>query len=433
MKACVLLVVLLCPSLVYALDAYTGLVATRGLQMTETRSTNRQSNSRSPHVARTALTSIQVVFPGWYINGSFNETAPGAAITITASVEYPAGTFTQLLFSGVTSGTVPNGGYLVSDALTVSIADGETFWVRSFLESTSLLIAVSGLTIATGQQYEEAVSGLTDKSMGGTIAANSRVYAPVAIIGTTTQPSFAFMGDSITFGIGDGSAGFDMGPYARALGGTYAYTKIARTGDTIAKFVAGHTNRAAIAAYASHWVYGYGSNDLFVSSRTAAQVMSDLATAVGYASGKPVYTSTITPRTQSPDGWQTVVNQSQSNATAEAERITLNGSLRSSSAFTKVFEEADTLESGRDSGWWLPAPSSQYYTTDGIHPTSNGYALMQTAVLLAAAVLADVARPVTAQEPTVGAGVLSSKAGRVGTAQTSIGAGVISSVAGPVQ
>ena len=165
MKACVLLIVLLCPSLVYALDAYTGLVATRGLQMTETRSTNRQSNSRSPHVARTALTSIQVVFPGWYINGSLNETAPGAAITIKASVEYPAGTFTQLLFSGVTSGTVPNGGYLVSDALTVSIADGETFWVRSFLESTSLLIAISGLTIATGQQYEEAVSGLTDKSM----------------------------------------------------------------------------------------------------------------------------------------------------------------------------------------------------------------------------------------------------------------------------
>lgn len=59
--------------------------------------------------------------------------------------------------------------------------------------------------------------------------------------------------------------------------------------------------------------------------------------------------------------------------------------------------------------------------------------ITQTAVLLAAAVLADVARPVTAQEPTVGAGVLSSKAGRVGTAQTSIGAGVISSVAGPVQ
>lgn len=394
------------------MEPYTGLVATRGLQMTETRSTNRQSNSRSPHVARTALTMFQVIFPGWYINSSFNETAPGAAITLAASIEYPNGVFTQLLFSGSSTGTIPNGGYLVSDAVSVSIPAGDTFYVRSFLSSTSLLISVSGLTVATGQQYEEAVSGLTDKSMGGTIAGNSRVYAPVAIIGLTTKFSFAFIGDSITFGVGDASVGLDMGPFARALGGTYAYTKLARTGDTITKFVAGHTNRAAIAAHASHWVYGYGSNDLFVSSRTATQVLADLTTAAGYAGGKPVYVATIIPRTQSTDGWQTVANQTQSAASAESERLTLNASVRADAGtFEDVFEVADTVENARDGGWWLPAPSSQYYTTDGIHPTSNAYALMAAAVAVNESFLTDAAGPVSDPYSDGGAGTLSDAAG----------------------
>jgi lysophospholipase L1-like esterase len=328
------------------------------------------------------ITSLQVVFPGWYLNGSFNETAPGADITVTASIEYPASTFTQITFSASTSGTIPNGGYLVSDTVSVTIPADTMLWTRTFLESSSLLISVSGIGVGTGQQYEEAVSGLTDKSMGGSIASNSRVYAPVAIIGTTDQPSWAFIGDSITFGVGDASGDDDIGPYARALGGDYAYTKMARTGDTITKYVSGHTNRLAIANYASHWVYGYGSNDLFVSSRTDAQVLADLTTAVGYATDQLVYVSTITPRTQSSDGWQTVANQSQSNSTAEARRIDLNNDLRASSVFERVWELADTVENDRDGGWWLEAPSSQFYTTDGIHPTANGYALLAEAVIL---------------------------------------------------
>ena len=222
--------------------------------------------------------------------------------------------------------------------------------------------------------------------------------------------------------------------YARALGGSYAYTKLARSGDTAAKYVAGHTNRLAIAGYASHWAYGYGSNDLFVSSRTDTQVLADLTTAAGYATGQSVYTSTITPRTQSTDGWQTVgANQTQSNATAEAYRIALNQSLRASSGvFTRVWELADTVENARDGGWWLPAPSSQYYTTDGIHPTSNGYLLLKTGVLLAAGVLTNVAGPIGATQANGGSSDPTDVAGPLGTPHPSAGGGVPTDTAGPL-
>ena len=89
------------------MDSYTGLVATRCLAPISLNTTNKQLMTRSPHYSRTDITSLQIVIPNWYVNPSSThaEIGSGADATVTASIEYPENTFTQILFSG-TAATV---------------------------------------------------------------------------------------------------------------------------------------------------------------------------------------------------------------------------------------------------------------------------------------------------------------------------------------
>jgi hypothetical protein len=207
---------------------YLGLVATRSAVANYLVTTNLQFNSRTSHTMRAAVSSFQVVFPNWYVNGSFVEAGPGAAATITASIEYPAGTFTQIKFSGSASGTVPNGGNLVSDPISLSIPNGRQFFLRTFWNNSAglpLLSDTSSSFIAnnyTGEAINAAVSGLSDLTLGGTITENASgwyAYRPVAIIGQTTQAAVLLLGDSRQQGYGNGDG---AGSYTNVPQGEWA-------------------------------------------------------------------------------------------------------------------------------------------------------------------------------------------------------------------
>src|ERR1017187_6734104 len=73
---------------------YTGQVATRTFVPQFIDTTNKQFNSRSFHIARDTITALQIAVPNWYV-GSGTETSIAQTATITASIEYPAATFTQ--------------------------------------------------------------------------------------------------------------------------------------------------------------------------------------------------------------------------------------------------------------------------------------------------------------------------------------------------
>lgn len=340
--------------------------------------------SRSTHYTRTDVTSFKIIVPNWYINGSLNETGSGSAMSVTGSIEYPVGVFTQVLFSGGATGSVPNNSYLISDTITVTIPIDTQFWIRLYATSTTGIIYSSSQPNTLGQ-FEMGVSGITDRTMGGSISSLGNAFTAVAIIGTTTKPSFLLIGDSIMYGAGDSSLpnGFaDIGPYARAVGPLYGYSKLARTGDTAAKFVSGHVNRGTLYQYASHVITNYGSNDLFGSSRTDVQLKADLATIAGYATSLgtagPTYFATIAPRTQSSDSWATLGNQSQSNGTAEGYRVSVNQHLRAGLVGSRTFNTASAVETSQDSGFW----KSPSYTADGIHPGSAAIVLMLNEISL---------------------------------------------------
>lgn len=369
---------------------YTGFVATRGLQPDMINSTNRQVMSRTPHFSRTLITSFRIIIPNWYINSSLVETGSGSGLDVTASIEYPSGTFTRVTFSGSITGTVPNNSLLISDPITVTIPDDTLFWSRIYGVSTTGIVQLSSQGIgatALGNGLEQGVSGITDKTMGGTVTNVSQGYGPIALIGTTSYPSYLMIGDSIMFGTTDviQPNGFgDIGPWARAVGPLYGYVKCARTGDTAFRLVSSHTNRGALFKYATHFITNYGSNDLFVSGRSSAQLQTDLTTISGYQASLGIgglsYFSTISPRNQSSDGWITLINQSQSNAAAEANRITVNTFLRGLT-IGPIFETANALESSLNSGLWLVNPSANFYTPDGTHPTSDAIiSLMMPAI-----------------------------------------------------
>jgi hypothetical protein len=220
---------------------YTGLVATRGRVATNFNGTNKQIMSRTFHVARDTLSSIRLVLGNWYAlsnTSPVTEAGSGAAATFTASIEYPSGTFTQVLFSGSATGNVSDGATLVSDATAVNIPIGATFWVRNFFQSTGGILFTNVMfSGATTDAAAYNTSGVTDQTMSGTITNRTSGIAnpPIAVIGLTRKKSYLLISDSRGYGVGDTpDATGDTGFLARPIGPNYAYINAGVSADEAA-------------------------------------------------------------------------------------------------------------------------------------------------------------------------------------------------------
>jgi hypothetical protein len=339
-------------------------------------------NSRSRHKASVNITSLQILLPNWFvdastspygINGNFAENSLGAVATVTASIEYPAGTFTEVKFSGSAGGTIPNGGSLLSDVTSVTIPAGAYFFVRVFWVNTGGVIAFGASTITNfgsdttnGEAWHNG-NGLADQTMSGTVVdANSGEfgYRPTAIIGMTTAPSVLLLGDSRMSGVGDapGDGSGDIGEVARSIGPLFAYLNGGIPADRADKFVASHANRIAVGQYFSYVHSEYGINDCDLDTQTPAQVLANNLTIGGYFSGKPFFLQTISPHSNAG-------NTAPNNVTFNANRISYNTTLRAGSppGVASVFDVASVDESSLNSGLWVAG-----YSTDGLHANATG-------------------------------------------------------------
>jgi hypothetical protein len=350
---------------------YLGQVASHSFMPTSFSATNKQIMSRTRHVCRENVSQVQLIFPNWYANNS----APGADATITASIEYPVGTFTQVTFSASASGTIPNGSTLTSDPVNLAIAKGDAFYSRSYFTSTAGIIYHGQVnTLSLGERVAFGVSGIVDMTMGGTVPAGSDIgYAPLAIIGQTRVPSFALLGDSKVAGVGDtvSTTTSAVGELARSFGNDFAYINLGFTGTTAAQIVAQGASGPRVLAglYCSHVICELGVNDL---PRGAAPILADLQTIRGFFPGRPFVQSTITPKTTG--AWTLADGSDQTVTAQESSRVSLNASIRAiPSGFAGFLEIADQVESARDSGKWK-APG---YTADGLHETPTGYLAIQ--------------------------------------------------------
>jgi lysophospholipase L1-like esterase len=371
---------------------YLGQVATKSRIPANLSTTNKQFNSRSHHKARCTITSLQIELPNWYWarKGDLLEHGSGGTITYKASVEYPAGTFTAFTFSASSSVVVANNTSVLSDAATVTIPDGASFWIRVFAVAATAIVFVDGETVPSSRQCDTgngeamafAASGLSDQTTSGTITATvstdaAPIFAPTAIVAYTTRPSVLLIGDSRDWGYYDAfdSSG-DLGEIARSIGPSYGYINAGSAGDNMPNFISSHTNRVALKQYCSHVLTENGINDLRFGgaglNQSAATAFANMQTLWGYFAGKTIFASTISPNSASSDGWATTGNQTV-NANA-ANIAAYNDLLRATpSPLAGYFEVADTVESARNSGKWK---ASQ--TSDGLHPNPTGYQTIKT-------------------------------------------------------
>jgi hypothetical protein len=344
-------------------------IATRSQVPATFSATNKQFMSRSRHICRTAVTQLKIAVANFY--GSNTDAAPGADATYTASIEYPAGTFTQVTFSGSATGTVTNGDYLLSDFVNVTIPQDADFYVRLFYNNTAGMTycGQSPQDAANGDFFAFAPSGLTDQTMGGTITSSGGLNAayPAAIVGVSNKPVVALIGDSRCYGQADtyvGTSG-NRGEIAPSIAPSLATLSVATPSDRTISWVTNHPKRLALVkAYATHAVVQLGINDLG-SNATAAQVQtSNLA--IGTAIALPTWYCTVAPKTTSTDSFATLANQT--IFAQDAARVTYNNAVRaglpSASGF---FEIADPVESSRDSGKWMVNGTANFATTDGLH------------------------------------------------------------------
>lgn len=365
--------------------AYEGLVASRARPLTSSLdATNLWAMVRSAHVAGENLSAIRVLFQ----NRSITTTISGAA-TIKASIEYPAGTFTQILFAGSATGTVPGSGsssfsYLAADYATVSIPAGATFWVRSLYNNAGGLFYNSWQNTFLGEAAILSPTSLTDQTMSGTITnSNAISLPPIAILGVTINPSAVIFGDSITFGQGDtedssaSATGFDakVGVVARSMGAV-PFVNTGLSGGTIT--TNGPQNPFLISK-ASHVICEYGTNDFFISSQTSAQVIAAIQAVAKYRRPRQkLWQTTTTPQTTG--SWSTL--PAQTTKAGESNRVTFNTALRAGgiSGIDGYADVASALESSLNSGLWTVVPSPPY-TGDGVHPFTVGYAKVQAATV----------------------------------------------------
>lgn len=377
------------------LAQYLGQVATRNIVPDFINPTNVQVRARRAMWARSQIVNPTFRFPNFYVAGTavgqtYQETSPGGAATITAALEYPLGTFTQITFSASSSGTIPNGGVLDCDAVAITIPAGAKFYIRTFMTNASGVCINLGVAVSTGHgspgnptfgdALDTGASGIVDNTISGaayTSTTSTNSYGPMLSLAQTTAPAVLIFGDSISYGEQDqGDTSGDTGSVARSVGPNFAYANYGIRGDSVFKWLTNSPVRRAVLPYFSHVIFEFGVNDFIVQGRTAAQLAVDTQSAVALMGGKKTFACTILPSTTTTDNYATLVNQTP--VSWNADRITENDRRRTVPAgFTSCFDLASALESSLDSG--LIAAGLGYFdsTKSTVHPQQAGYLAIQ--------------------------------------------------------
>lgn len=283
----------------------TAVLASSRLQLpnlaTASNGTNTTSNSRIAMYNETGatITKLKVFWVNWNsVASGSNEVDGTSTITVTASVEFPAGTVNQCLFSAATSATIaPAGLALNCDEVTLStpITPGSIFWVNTFVsvvggQKWPIVIQTPLYQTANMNEGCNVGVGLTDQTLTpATITGNNSAYAPSAVLatgftGTSVKFGIIGLGDSVIAGatdvqdpqtLGHGNIGF----LGKACASKCAYVDMAVTGSKAQSQIGVNftkrldlLNRLGPLIICANW----GSNDM-AGGRTFAQVSADNA------------------------------------------------------------------------------------------------------------------------------------------------------------
>lgn len=319
-----------------------------------------------------AITDIVLAFAGFYTTATGQADLP-IGYTVTASVEYPAGTLTQLRFAGATSQVVAPGRLIYrTDPSPIHIPAGEKFWVKTFLSWTGGSVnfpLASSAVAAAATEWADYGTGTADNTLTTTTLTPDLGAPPFhqgsgcmpAVLGRLSRPVpvLGLLGDSITQGLMSGEtadATYGGCGVERAIRNVIPVMNVARHAERATHYLGVPDGRSALLREAvTHLVFAYGRND-FDGSASAATMVSRLQSTIGpfLTRGVTCYAGTVTPRTTSTDGWITTANQTVHNAGFEAQRVAYNALLRAnwrSYGLAGVLDYAWAVDP-TDSGKW---------------------------------------------------------------------------------
>lgn len=377
---------------------------------------------RQPRVTDGSVADVGIDICQW--NQTTNNGAdvvPGNAVIVRAAIEYSGATY-PLFFDGVREITVDAGATRRSDPLPIVLPAGATFYIRIWMNTAN-----TGELYTTGGSLNGDVTiGLTGSfANGNSVDATGALgtLSPTAsfpLLGAVwgrqlgaRRPTFVVMGDSITAGRDDAFAGGtdttgrrSTGWMTRAADGDFSVINLAMSGGAVLYFKQWEYRKksSTYLSMATHAVVAHGVND-YATDPSAVNLQASLATLwLELANrGLQVIACTITPKTTSTDSWATTGNQTKH--ANEATRVTVNDWLRDGAALdpttfapvatgtsgaltignnahpvVALNDNADAVETARNSGIWKVNGTSLWYTTDGTHPAAAGHLAMATSM-----------------------------------------------------
>lgn len=319
----------------------------------------------------------------------------GQAITSAGNIAASTTLVKQL--TSTSASNPDQGDWQISQAAT-STASGQTATTVSGAMRFSI---VTGLE--NGSDPNRYLSGEgsqrsnaeTDLSADGTTSVSNLgggYYPPLAIeaLLVKPQPCIEIGGDSILSGANDTLDAKGYGSYGeRSLSNTLPWFRDSMGGTSAQQVVArmDGINATVLSSGITDSVLGWGRNDIFSSSRTAAQLKADIATiaAPRIRAGIRVWVTTIPPYTSgtyTSSAGQTIVS-----STNEAQRVIYNADIRANYAaygYAGVIDMAAQLEDASNPGKWANS-GGLALTNDGVHPNTRGHDLLVASGVMAPA------------------------------------------------
>lgn len=332
------------------------------------------------------ITDIVITLAGWYYHATTHlATNIGSNAPARVIIEYPAGTWTDILFSASNTTTIPNGALILSDPNPLTIFKGTKFLLGLMNpDSVTHSYACSSLpagadVIGVSDQFRNSLDGSSRLNTTGGVGA-TKLPAVAAITGTVKKANakaFKIFSHSIgAKGVGDtlgcGPKG-GSGWVQRALDAFYPYLVIGNSGMQ-AQHLVGDTKLQALLAVAggTDSIIDFAHNDLTGGNRTVAQAVADTFTILGYVPTERWWVAPPMPMADSTDGWITVANQTEVLTTNESKhwyevRDAFQTAATSNGAY-KFIDSYAFLESSANSGHWA-APDQA--AIDGILPSDH--------------------------------------------------------------
>lgn len=338
--------------------------------------------------------NIRLTYCNWAMGISTNPTIYEQVninpVTIRSALVLPNGKVAPLYFRGKRDGVMDGGAFIESDPLGVTIPQNSWF-------KTVTKILISDYTTQFWPLSYFPQSALGDSAAVNTVDFDwtltpasftpnaTRGYGPSAITGEINDhcASVLIMGDSLALGFKDsGTADYEMGHIARALGNAFGHAFSAELGNAAYWEVLNYgsvQNNTKLACFARKFtdvIVQLGTNDVGAPSASLAQMETQFTAFVNNLAARNVrvHACTLPPNTTSTDDWTTTTHQTPQ--AHDSWRTGFNDFLRAVPApLYSCFEVADAVETARNSGIW-----KANYTPDGVHMNATGYAAATAAI-----------------------------------------------------